>query len=276
MLRYLLTVVLVLAFSAPGLAIVFDHQQHDQYTKGSPCTTCHVEGAKSIVPAKETCIECHDAEFARDVEYPALTSHRPLWAFDHRAQAKGSAMDCSQCHQQDYCYECHQSGFADEQGELGNNLANIHRGDFMVTHPIAARTDQQLCSGCHEVSFCSDCHDNFDRRDLRLKSHRRGFSEGTTLGLSHAQFNATQCSGCHRNSMGDLSIPSSTGWSASHAREARKNLYSCQSCHPDGDICLRCHSAKTGLRVNPHPDDWSDISGRLDRSSGSRTCKRCH
>ncbi|RMG33483.1 MAG: cytochrome C [Gammaproteobacteria bacterium] len=277
MVRILLTFAMVLAVGAPAFAVTFDHAAHDGYVKDAACTTCHVEDAVSIVPAKKVCQQCHDAAFAEDVEYPSLTSHGPLWAFDHRAQAKGEAINCAQCHEQDFCLECHSSaGRADEMGELGNNLANVHRGDFQVSHPIAARTDPQLCSSCHETSFCNDCHDSFARRDLRLWSHRRGFSEGTSLGLAHAQFNETQCDSCHRDSLGGLVLPSSTNWSVNHAREARKNLATCQACHPDGDICLKCHSTKSGLRVNPHPADWSDISGRLERASGGRTCRRCH
>ena len=46
----------------------------------------------------------------------------------------------------------------DEMGELGNAMVNVHRSDFHVTHPIAARSDPQRCSSCHEPGFCQDCH----------------------------------------------------------------------------------------------------------------------
>lgn len=264
----------VLAFALlgvpPALAVTFNHAEHNTYVEDTACSTCHVDDAFSIVPDKDVCTACHDADFAQDVLYPALKTHKPLWAFNHRTEAKDSSSDCSACHQQQDCLECHQAGFADEQGDFGNNLANVHRGDFQVSHPIAARTDPQLCSSCHESKFCSECHASFNRNDLALDSHRRGFSDGTLGGL-HTTFNENQCQTCHLDSV----LPTHD-WSRSHAREARKNLATCQSCHPDGDICLKCHSARSGLMVNPHPKDWGDISGTLDRASGGRTCRICH
>jgi len=274
MVRILLTLFIVLAAGAPAWAVTFNHTAHDGYTEDVSCTTCHVEGAQSIVPAKKVCEQCHDADFAKGVDYPSLASHGPLWAFQHRAQAKGSAINCSQCHEQDFCFECHtNAGRADEQGSFGNNLANVHRSDFQVSHPIAARTDPQLCSSCHETSFCADCHDSFNRADLAFVSHRRGWSDLKTspAGPAHSSFDESQCQGCHQNS-----VLFSHDWSGSHAREARKNLATCQACHPEGDICLKCHSARAGLRVNPHPADWGDIKGRLDRASSGKTCRRCH
>ena len=63
---------------------------------------------------------------------------------------------------------------------------------------------------------------------------------------------------------------------AGHAQEARRNLPTCQGCHADGQICLTCHSARTGLRVNPHPDNWGDIKDRINKAAGQRTCVKCH
>lgn len=269
--RQILFVILAFALlgGTPAAAMVFDHDEHNTYVEITPCTTCHVEGAFSIVPDRSVCATCHDDDFAAEVEYPALKTHTPLWAFNHRAAAKRSG-ECAACHQQDFCLECHASGFADEQGDFGNNLANVHRGDFQVSHPIAARTDPQLCSSCHEERFCSDCHDSFNRNDLAFDSHRRGFTSGTLDGR-HAFFDDSQCQGCHVDSV----LPSHS-WSGQHAREARKNLATCQACHPDGDVCLSCHSARSGLGINPHPDNWGKIGSNLDRASGGRTCKKCH
>ncbi len=273
MVRTLLILCTILAVATPVLAVTFNHAEHDGYVADEPCATCHVEEAQSIVPDKKVCLQCHDEDFARKVDYPSLASHGPLWAFQHRAQAKGGAIDCSRCHEQNFCLECHIDGRADEQGEFGNNLANVHRGDFQVSHPIAARTDPQLCNSCHEAKFCSDCHDTFNRADLGFASHRRAWSDLQTSpsGPAHRFFDESQCQGCHPNS-----ILLSHDWSGSHAREARKNLATCQACHPEGDVCLKCHSAKTGLGINPHPADWGDIKGRLERASDGRTCRRCH
>lgn len=273
MIRYLLSLgALILVMSTPALAVTFDHRAHNDYLDGHPeCSTCHVEGAFSIVPDKKVCLQCHDEDFAKNVEFTSLKTHGPLWAFQHRSEAKLGSPNCASCHEQDFCLECHKAGFADEQGSYQNNMVNIHRSDFQVTHPIAARTDPQLCSSCHETKFCVDCHNEFNRNDLRLDSHRRGWSDITVGGARHENFPPNSCQGCHPNSV----LPAHK-WSTSHAREARKNLATCQACHPDGDVCIKCHSAREGLGVNPHPKDWDDISGRLKRASDGRTCRRCH
>ncbi|HEX9779086.1 MAG TPA: cytochrome C [Geopsychrobacteraceae bacterium] len=265
----------ILAFAttgvAPALAVTFNHTEHNTYIEGVGCDICHVEDAFSIVPEKEICLACHEQEFVDEVDYPMLSTHGPVWAFSHRPAAKGNSIDCAACHEQSFCLECHKAGFADEQGAFGNNMMNVHRGDFQVSHPIAARTDPQLCSSCHEAKFCSECHATFNRNDLGFDSHRRGWSDISVSGTRHGLFTEDQCQSCHAGS-----VFTSHDWQRNHAREARKNLATCEACHPDGDVCLRCHSDKSGLRINPHPKDWGDISSRLDKASGGRTCRKCH
>lgn len=272
MIRILLLLSAVLILGVQPLAAAdFNHAAHLLTLEGSPCSTCHIADAEEIKPAAKACLECHEQDFIDQVSFPGLKTHGPLWAFNHRPQAKGSTYDCASCHQQNFCLECHSdAGRADEMGQLGNRMANVHRSEFSVTHPIAARTDPQLCSSCHEKSFCVECHDNFAPADLAIESHRRGFTDGT-LGGNHALFNETQCQTCHVDSV----LPSHK-WSASHAREARKNLATCQVCHPEGDICLRCHSARSGLMVNPHPKDSETLLKRLNSASNGKTCRKCH
>lgn len=254
----------------PVLAADFNHATHLTYIDKAECATCHDEGAEAIKPEEKVCLECHDQAFVDAVKFPGMKTHGPTWALEHRAAAKGSAIDCSVCHQQDFCLECHKAGFADEMGNPGNSMINVHRSDFQVSHPIAARTNPQLCNSCHEKNFCIECHEQFAPEDLAIESHRKGFTNGTLGGL-HASFTDSQCQSCHPDSV----LPAHE-WSKKHSREARKNLATCQACHPDGDICIQCHSARSGLGVNPHPRDWDKIDGRLNRASGGKTCQKCH
>lgn len=232
------------------------------------------EQAAGNKPAKEVCRECHEQQFLDEVAFSGLKTHGPAWALNHGPAAKFSnvvmSLDCGGCHQQAFCLDCHKSGTADEMGSFSNNMINVHTSDFHVTHPIAARTDPQRCSKCHEAKFCSNCHNDFAPSDLALSSHRRGWRDGT-LGGAHAAFSPVQCQGCHTNSV----LPAHE-WSNQHAREARKNLVTCQACHPEGDVCMTCHSAVSGLKVNPHPSGWDKFSDRLKDASGGRTCRKCH
>lgn len=271
MIRYLLAfAAFTLLWCSPALAVDFNHAEHLTYLDEGKCEACHAEGAAEIVPPESACLECHEQAFVDTVVTPGTKTHGLNWATNHRPFAKSPSADCAACHQQNFCLDCHTAGFADEQGEFGNNMANIHRGEFQVSHPIAARTNPQLCASCHEPDFCSECHARFAPADLAVTSHRRGFSDGTLGGL-HASYNEAQCQTCHPDSV----LPAHT-WSNQHAREARKNLATCQACHPQGDICLKCHSARSGLMVNPHPKDWNDFSDRLEGASSGKTCRRCH
>ena len=266
------TTILVCFCVGPAMAVQFNHDEHQTYLEeGQTCAACHKPDARQIVPAKEDCLECHGADFYAGVEFAGTKTHGPIWSMNHRAPVKAKTIDCSACHEQSYCMECHKAGFADEMGEFGNNMINVHRSEFDVSHPIAARTDPQLCSTCHENQFCVDCHVRFAPEDLAVQSHRKGWSMIEVSGTGHENFTEDMCQVCHPNSV----LPAHE-WSNTHAREARKNLVTCQACHPEGDTCLTCHSAKTGLRVNPHPKDWDDMKDRLQNASDNRTCRKCH
>ena len=259
----------------------FDHQAHlGEYIPDTSCDTCHLAEAKTIVPETDVCLECHSDDEVTDIDLGPTKTHGPVWALNHRAEAKGNAIDCNACHAQKDCLECHKSGFADEMGEFGNNMINVHRDDFQISHPIPARTNQNLCSSCHESRFCNDCHNEwrFKTGNIGSPSHRRSFGLGfdnADIDAIHAGIdNTLQCDSCHLQSS---VAPDFHSWSIGHAREARKSLITCQACHPDGDVCLSCHSARGGAgRFNPHPKDWSDFKNRLDRASNGRTCRKCH
>ena len=285
MMRYLLLILIaVFLVASPVAAKMFDHDAHWRaYTWKEPCSTCHRPGGSSIVPDREVCLECHDdKDFIAAVEYSGIETHGPLWSLNHGAAARGKNMqavdgqtvyDCAACHEQKECLACHRAGFADEMGEFSNNMVNVHLSEFNVTHPIAARTDPQRCDTCHNARFCQECHDRFAPEDWAILSHRKGWSSLVVgpSGEAHAEYDETLCQLCHQDSV----LPSHE-WSAQHGREARKNLATCQACHPQGDVCLRCHSATSGLGINPHPDNWEKVQGRLERASGGRTCIRCH
>lgn len=273
-----ITLAILTCTGGPLLAAPFDHvRQTAQCAPDKPCTVCHQKGADSIVPERKVCLACHqDAAVIEAVLFPAPATHGPAWSLNHSAAARAKAIDCEACHEQADCLDCHAAGFADEMGSFSNAMVNVHRGSFSVSHPIAARTDPRLCTGCHEQRFCQDCHDRFAPEDRAIYSHRRGWGDhlSSSLENTHTELgiiDSSVCEDCHPGS-----VSGGHEWNEKHGREARKNLATCQACHPEGDICLNCHSAVTGLRINPHPANWDSIKGRVEGASKGRTCRKCH
>lgn len=255
----------------PARAADFVHSDHVANPETPTCAICHLPEATSIQPEWKVCLECHEQTFLDEVTLPGLRTHGPVWALDHRLAARSKDPDCAACHEQKFCLDCHQVGPADQMGSFSNAMVNVHRSDFHVTHPIAARTKPKLCSTCHESKFCSECHNDFAPADLALLSHRRGFSNLVGGLTEHKNYTEDRCQECHIGSV----LPTHE-WSRSHAREARKNLATCQACHPEGDVCMKCHSAVSGLKINPHPKDWDSMKDRLSNASDGRTCRKCH
>ncbi len=295
----LLVISLLLAVAAAAqlepreFQFTFDHVQHrDLVFPGSPCITCHLPDSPTITPERRACLQCHDREFAEQVRIPGMVnSHGPLWGFNHGPFAKNRQLDCAGCHQQDYCLNCHLQGPAAEMGEFGGPLRNVHRGDFRVGHPLAARTNPKLCASCHEPASCNACHTDFRRGTDHLgraasPSHRRVFGlwsgggdESRDIAVIHRNFRGAEalarCDTCHNP--GSI-YPNIHSWGREHAREARRALQSCQACHPSGDTCIQCHSDRGGpAGINPHGPDWSkNRAERLRQASGGTTCVRCH
>jgi hypothetical protein len=163
--------------------------------------------------------------------------------------ASRAGHNCAQCHTQSFCLDCHQGGGINADLTVANYgkdyVPRSHRSDFVQIHPMKALDNPQTCYRCHDTKFCSACHDRFPRGSFRIKSHLPNGGSGQTF-----------------------------IWSNTHASEAKRNLQSCQACHPDGDVCLRCHSSKVGAgRINPHPKDFkgNNISMRTNK-----TCRICH
>lgn len=187
------------------------------------------------------CNACHKGE-------GVSPNHDTDWVRNHRLVADKSVNNCGQCHKQSDCLDCHQGGGigADfrSTGSRHDYMPKSHRTDFINIHPIQAASNPQQCYRCHEQKQCLECHNKYPMGDLRIKSH-------TALGPNGQQYSPASAQ--------------------EHAAEARRNLQSCASCHPDGDACIRCH--KTGA-VNPHPRNFKSGNWK-DRTKG-KVCLKCH
>jgi hypothetical protein len=136
----------------------------------------------------------------------------------HRLLAQRADTNCMDCHQQSKCFDCHNGGNIEAymQKSLsreGETMPTTHGADFISTHPLKAKDDPQNCYRCHASNFCSDCHNNTINKG-RIANHW---------------------------SLANL---------AAHPADARRNLQSCQSCHPDAvKDCGGCHNFSAGAKV---------------------------
>lgn len=220
------------------------------------CLSCHREGAR-----ERRCADCHltklggliETRFPHGTLVPRHTGlgdgHGPGFGNDHRQEASQQGATCTACHDRSECVACH-------QGVV--KPLEFHRGNYLATHAIEARRGTPDCSACHRAqTFCVGCHErsglgarinsDFDEANPSRAFHPPGWASSTAGGENR------------------------------HARDARRNVASCASCHREED-CLRCHSADAAsLRVSPHGKGWrgSARCRALDRGN-RRMCLRCH
>ncbi len=236
--------------------LAFQHEPH-----GFGCAMCHVpEGDEDLsglrFPRPSTCLGCHAPETESHLapETPCSTCHVPA------AKAPFS-----------------------NKGMSGLPRPASHRfGDFSRSHRSAAATSPDYCAVCHTESTCTSCHDGQGSpafHPLNFLASHAPEAYGRINDCSSCHSTEAFCRACHM----ELGMGSEGGiggayhnddslWILSHAVAARQDLESCVSCHQQTD-CLRCHSAQSGLGVNPHGPDFNG-SGISDRNKAM--CTLCH
>jgi hypothetical protein len=138
------------------------------------------------------------------------------------------------------CMTCHSENTCLECHD-GMSSPDFHPLNFMASHGPEAYGRISDCTSCHNSeAFCRECH-------LGL-----GFSGGSELVAPFHDGEAI--------------------WILSHPQAARQDLESCVACHQQND-CMRCHSASSGLRVNPHGPDFD---GKSISSRNQALCTLCH
>lgn len=247
--------------------IRFDHQR-EQHARDGNCVGCHASsgGDESLdafepaIPTMQTCLgSCHEAEMVQlecmgchlDLSDYELTDlemvrHAPSFARQHGPEARADSSLCTQCHEPTFCSDCHiaSPGLSLELLEPTQAYRDfVHRGDFRARHAMEARLDRGTCARCHGVSYCDGCH------------QESGIGGSVAPGSPHPP-----------------------GWldpvsPNSHAREARRNLMTCASCHESDaeQTCVPCHRVG-GVAGNPHPPGFDRGLDPLEHG----LCRACH
>jgi hypothetical protein len=259
----------------PPPPLKFDHSAH----RTTPCEGCHGDlrqvdlATARQLPTMALCLRCHrdgaeprhcadchlarrggliETEFAHGALVPAHDglgdAHGRGFRDHHTQEARQAGATCAACHDPSECVACHQGV---------TKPMDFHPGNYVLTHAVDARRGKPDCSACHRAqSFCVGCH---EREGLGTR--------GDT------QFNAVD----------PQRVFHPPGWASAgpgpnlHAREARRSITSCASCHRE-DECTSCHSAQPGSgHISPHPPGWrgSARCRALDRGN-RRMCLRCH
>lgn len=296
--------------SSVSAQVDFPHEKHSVFF--SECTACHAGAASGetgeIFPDPSTCNACHDGATQAEVDYlrpePRLSSlrfthaphdldcatcHLPEGEENLAVMAFPEAETCLGCHAPDAerhklaedCSVCHARVTDFRMQENGHRP--FHEGDFGTDHAAAA-AGQPDCTSCHVQSTCVRCHDGQSSPSFHpvnfLASHSAE-AFGRVSDCSSCHNTEAFCRECHLglgiqgSGQSGLAAPYHDGqgaWLLSHAQAARQDLETCVSCHQQTD-CLRCHSATSGMGINPHGPDFSP-SSLSDRNPA--LCTVCH
>lgn len=283
------TILLVLCVAGLAFAndystsgIEYDHVLHSEMDLG--CEYCHAEawesevGTDLLLPAKDTCADCHDVESEDNCGYCHVDVDDP-WGyaetvakvdlFSHAAHVEDEE-SCASCHGQvdalvaappkADCRSCHVTA-ADLQdcsvchSQGAEYVPESHEtAGYEYWHGVEAGHMQQDCSNCHAQVDCQDCHSG---DNVAPRVHRESFAfdhaweaRGSMLECSTCHVDAGFCADCHRtnnvlprnHSRADWLLP--TGDGGAHGTEALLEMEGCISCHDSGasdPLCADCH-----------------------------------
>ncbi len=148
------------------------------------CMNCHTE-----LEQPDYCITCH-----AESEDLMPADHKLDWTKSHGFAAQAD-QECSICHTEDQCLDCHQ----------GDNLDHkVHPLNFVNNHAIFAKGNKDNCLTCHEeLLSCVDCH----QQELVMPANHSsaGWSNFTTGGrhAREALQDLDSCVSCHNDAVGD-------------------------------------------------------------------------
>ncbi len=226
--------------------VIFAHDRH--VTAGLECAACHVGMDTNTdvlsLPRAEmaSCTSCHSerklanecstchTEIRADV---APRGHDALWTRNHggivRAGHEDTVSDCSLCHTESSCTQCHLSMMPQSHTDYWRRRA----------HGISASLDRTSCMTCHRDDSCVRCHS-----DSRPQSHVGNFGGVTSRHCTgcHFPLEGESCSTCHKAMPShDLATPKPPDHLPS---------MDCRMCHgngqplphvDNGDNCNICH-----------------------------------
>jgi len=221
----------------------FSHKLHAK--DPNSCGSCHTDIEtneaidESIGVTMARCTECHaEREVANECttchtqidEAWAPPSHAHAWRRRHgpavRACTLETADDCSMCHAERTCVQCHR-----DEPPASHNAFFRSRA-----HGVLARMDRQSCATCHQPDSCERCHS-----EATPVSHTGSWGGSISRHCAgcHVPLEDNGCVVCHRAA-------------PSHSLAAPKPAW-----HTPAMNCRQCHGLSEPL---PHTDNGGDCN----------------
>jgi hypothetical protein len=255
-----LVVVIPLLLATHGLAgmrgVRFSHSLHVE-ENGIECLDCHPNavieeaGDEILMPAKGTCVNCHDVE---------------------------DQSSCSMCHLSGE--EPPQCSIGDACKEFSHEKHTRERPECSTCHKGIECTENTREAFRPEMTICSDCH---QKHRLKPPSHllawehthgRHAEVETQSCDLCHVDLN--DCNTCHNGDNLTESTPHPLAYLYSHGPDARLGRSRCETCHSEQLFCNDCHSS---YQVQPLSHDlagWGRGNHGFEATRHIEQCMRCH
>ena len=181
----------------------FPHATHVQAKE--KCLTCHAGVEKDStalvrhLPKMNQCQTCHRQKEVSDplkcqfCHLPGQdlqpVSHKLEWTHAHQFEAESNPGECSQCHSNRTCENCHE----------GKNLTHrTHPLNYEWNHAIEAKMNKTQCVACHQDEIeCIQCH---REKNVMPASHNRVDWANAIDGGQHkieAEVDLESCIACH-------------------------------------------------------------------------------
>lgn len=196
------------------------------------CTECHVEArpdAAEIIASLPAPVP--GGAPGVDLTSAGETVHPPDFGSRHGIFAASGALQCTECHSEQSCSDCHE----------GTDSREFHPANFLERHALEVFAGGADCQSCHSTeAFCRDCHVEtglasegrlnvafHSAQPLWILAHGQAARVGMESCAScHRQ---TDCLACHSSSLGRGINPHGPGFDA-EAMSAR-NRVTCGWCH---------------------------------------------
>lgn len=258
--RYSFLLLFMLAAMLPADDyIMFPHLLHVE-DMGLACDECHGTVADAtdltvrLLPEKDSCLECHDGDFATD-ECDACHADmdEPLPFYDSQP-----------LHFVDFSHQYH---------------LTAGRG-CEACHPGVAEDDGSALPRIWNESNCQACHSS-----SRPASHTTEWSWLHGIELTHA--NQASCNTCHEQATCDACHlvqevepkVHPAGFILQHGFAARAGNEDCSTCHSLINDCRSCHRANQVMPMDHNLPDWVSLDGGLHDDAAmdeADICATCH